>query len=122
MTRLPRNPNCRADPGLLDHSRTAKRGGGMNRRSFIGMSALGAIGPTTSKVPQIFPAQRMGSEDALRHYQAVQALGWYSVRDPAFGAKGNNADDDTQAFQAAIDTAPDGSTVYVPPATLERRT
>src|SRR6266849_4701420 len=87
----------------------------MNRRSFIGMSALGAIGPTTSKVPQIFPAQRMGSEDALRHYQAVQALGWYSVRDPAFGAKGNNADDDTQAFQAAIDTAPDGSTVYVPP-------
>src|SRR2546425_10555722 len=47
--------------------------------------------------------------------QGTNNLGWFNVRDPAFGAKGNDTDD-TQAFQAAIDASPIGGTIYVPPA------
>ncbi|AKJ65163.1 glycosyl hydrolase family 28-related protein [Kiritimatiella glycovorans] len=38
-----------------------------------------------------------------------------NVKDAPYLAAGNKSDDDTAALQAALDTAPDGSIVYIPP-------
>ncbi|MEU6348934.1 glycosyl hydrolase family 28-related protein [Streptomyces sp. NPDC047072] len=40
---------------------------------------------------------------------------WLNVRDPAYGALGDNAADDGPAIQKAIDAAGQGGTVYLPP-------
>lgn len=47
---------------------------------------------------------------------AIRTLGYISVRDPAFGARGDGVTDDRAAIQAALDTAAVlGSDVYFPP-------
>ncbi len=41
--------------------------------------------------------------------------GWLDVRDAAYGALGDGADDDRPAGQKAIDAVGQGGTVYLPP-------
>ena len=46
----------------------------------------------------------------------TSALGWASVKDPAYGATGNGATDDTAAIQAAINSlGSQGGVVHLPP-------
>ncbi|MFD4547275.1 glycosyl hydrolase family 28-related protein [Streptomyces sp. NPDC058466] len=46
----------------------------------------------------------------------TSALGWVSVKDPAYGATGDGVTDDTAAIQAAINSlGSQGGTVYLPP-------
>ncbi|MFI9803821.1 glycosyl hydrolase family 28-related protein [Streptomyces sp. NPDC052301] len=42
--------------------------------------------------------------------------GWLNVKDPAYGALGDDQADDAPAIQKAIDAAGQGGTVYLPPA------
>lgn len=42
-------------------------------------------------------------------------LDWINVQDPPYDAKGDGATDDTAAIQAALNAAPVGGTVYLPP-------
>ncbi|MGW1546668.1 glycosyl hydrolase family 28-related protein [Streptomyces sp. NPDC002346] len=44
-------------------------------------------------------------------------LDWHIVTDPAYGAAGDGIRDDTASIQAAIDSVPDGGTVYLPAGT-----
>jgi hypothetical protein len=49
--------------------------------------------------------------------QGSQFAGMISIKE--FGAIGNNVVDDTAALQAAIDAAPSGSVIYLPPGTYK---
>ncbi|CAM5698046.1 glycosyl hydrolase family 28-related protein [Streptomyces aurantiogriseus] len=46
---------------------------------------------------------------------ADTGAGWLNVRDPAYGALGDDKADDAPAIQKAIDAAGQGGTVYLPP-------
>lgn len=52
-------------------------------------------------------------EEVLRPQALAQTRNIFNVRD--FGARGDDAADDTAAIQRTVDAAPDGATVYFPP-------
>jgi len=85
------------------------------RRDFIRKSLLLSIPPVLglTGIGKVFAAA--GSTTAATYNPPARARGSASLSVRTYGAKGNGSNDDTAAFQAAIDALPStGGTVTVP--------
>ena len=84
---------------------------------IVDMPDLGAVNDASSVVGERAGSGRFAAT-AFRSYVGsyiTAGLPWINVRDPAYGAKGDGATDDTAAIQAAYNAAPTSGAVVVFP-------